>query len=104
MRRRFDVLADGVTLAHYSDRYRIAPDGAFGGEPGGLARTWIVRKNGDRTPVASKTSLRLDRGDTLVTETGGGGGYGDPAERTADRLRLDLEAGLATPPMAHAAE
>ena len=104
LRRRFDVLADGVTLAHYSDRYRIAPDGAFGGEPGDLARTWIVRKNGDRTPVASKTSLRLDRGDTLVTETGGGGGYGDPAERTADRLRLDLEAGLATPPMAHAAE
>ena len=104
LRRRFDILADDVTLAHYSDRYRIAPDGAFGGEPGDLARTWIVRKNGDRAPVASKTSLRLDRGDTLVTETSGGGGYGDPAERTAERLRLDLESGLATPPMAHAAE
>ena len=104
LRRRFDILADDVTLAHYSDRYRIAPDGAFGGEPGDLARTWIVRKNGDRAPVASKTSLRLDRGDTLVTETSGGGGYGDPAERTADRLRMDLESGLATPPMAHAAE
>ena len=104
LRRRFDILADDVTLAHYSDRYRIAPDGAFGGEPGDLARTWIVRKNGDRVPVASKTSLRLDRGDTLVTETSGGGGYGDPAERTAERLRMDLESGLATPPMAHAAE
>ena len=104
LRRRFDILADDVTLAHYSDRYRIAPDGAFGGEPGDLARTWIVRKNGDRVPVASKTSLRLDRGDILVTETSGGGGYGDPAERTADRLRMDLESGLATPPMAHAAE
>ena len=104
LRRRFEILADDVTLAHYSDRYRIAPDGAFGGEPGDLARTWIVRKNGDRAPVASKTSLRLDRGDVLVTETSGGGGYGDPAERTADRLRMDLESGLATPPMAHAAE
>ena len=104
LRRRFDILADDVTLAHYSDRYRIAPDGAFGGEPGDLARTWIVRKNGDRVPVASKTSLRLDRGDTLVTETSGGGGYGDPAERTAERLRMDLESGLATPPMAYAAE
>ena len=104
LRRRFEILADDVTLAHYSDRYRIAPDGAFGGEPGDLARTWIVRKNGDRAPVASKTSLRLDCGDVLVTETSGGGGYGDPAERTADRLRMDLESGLATPPMAHAAE
>ncbi len=104
LRRRFEILADDVTLAHYSDRYRIAPDGAFGGEPGDLARTWIVRRNGDRAPVASKTSLRLDRGDVLVTETSGGGGYGDPAERTADRLRMDLESGLATPPMAHAAE
>ena len=104
LRRRFEILADDVTLAHYSDRYRIAPDGAFGGEPGDLARTWIVRKSGDRAPVASKTSLRLDRGDVLVTETSGSGGYGDPAERTADRLRMDLESGLATPPMAHAAE
>ncbi len=104
LRRRFEILADDVTLAHYSDRYRIAPDGAFGGEPGDLARTRIVRRNGDEIPVASKTSVKLRRGDVLITETSGGGGYGDPAERPAERLLADFRSGLATPPPAVAAE
>ncbi len=104
LRRRFEILADDVTLGHYSDRYRIAPDGAFGGEPGDLTRTRIIRETGGEVPVASKTSLKLNRGDVLVTETSGGGGYGDPAERPAERLLQDFESGLVTPPAAHAAE
>ncbi len=104
LRRRFEILADDVTLGHYSDRYRIAPDGAFGGEPGDLTRTRIIRETGGEIPVASKTSLKLNRGDILVTETSGGGGYGDPAERPAERLRQDFESGLVTPPAAYAAE
>lgn len=104
LRRRFEILADDVTLGHYSDRYRIAPDGAFGGEPGDLTRTRIIRETGGEVPVASKTSLKLNRGDVLVTETSGGGGYGDPAERPAERLLQDFESGLVTPSAAHAAE
>ena len=104
LRRRFEILADDVTLGHYSDRYRIAPDGAFGGEPGDLTRTRIIRETGGEIPVASKTSLKLNRGDVLVTETSGGGGYGDPAERPAERLLQDFESGLVTPPAAYAAE
>lgn len=104
LRRRFEILADDVTLGHYSDRYRIAPDGAFGGEPGDLTRTRIIRETGGEVPVASKTSLKLNRGDVLVTETSGGGGYGDPAERPDERLLQDFESGLVTPSAAHAAE
>ena len=50
LRRRFEILADDVTLGHYSDRYRIAPDGAFGGEPGDLTRTRIIRGDRGRDP------------------------------------------------------
>jgi N-methylhydantoinase B len=104
LRRKFEILADDVQLAHYSDRYSIAPDGAFGGAPGVRAQTRIVRAGGDEIHVASKTSLKLNRGDVLISETGGGGGYGDPAARSAERIQEDIESGLMTPPVAQAAE
>ena len=104
LRRKFEILTDDVQLAHYSDRYRIAPDGAFGGEPGNHAQTRVVRAGGGETPVASKTSLKLNRGDVLISETGGGGGYGDPTMRSASRLHEDVDSGLITPPAAQAAE
>ncbi len=102
--RKFEILSDDVTMAHYSDRYRVAPEGAFGGEPGDHARTRVVRMNGNEEAVASKTSIKLNRGDVVISETGGGGGYGDPSERSTDRLHDDLESGLVTPPAAQAAE
>ncbi|MBH64050.1 MAG: methylhydantoinase [Alphaproteobacteria bacterium] len=102
--RKFEILTDDVTMAHYSDRYRVAPEGAFGGEPGEHARTRVVRMNGNEEAVASKTSIKLNRGDVVISETGGGGGYGDPSERSTDRLHDDLESGLVTPPAAQAAE
>ena len=78
LRRKYEILADNVTLAHYSDRYRLSSDGAFGGEPGATARTIILRANGNEITMGSKASLTLGKGDILVGETGGGGGYGTP--------------------------
>jgi N-methylhydantoinase B len=31
----------------------------------------------------------LEPGDTLVTNSGGGGGYGDPLDREMEKVRLD---------------
>ena len=80
MRRKYEILADDVTLAHYSDRYRFTLDGAFGGEPGASARTKIFKITGEETAMSSKASLTLGKGDILIGETGGGGGYGTPIE------------------------
>ena len=83
LRRRYEILADDVTLAHYSDRYRFPSDGAFGGKPGASARTRLLKRSGEEIAVGSKASHTLDRGDILIGETGGGGGYGAPDERSA---------------------
>ncbi len=96
LRRTFEVLSDGITMAHYSDRYRIAPAGAFGGEPGGRAQTYVLRKDGEEMRVSSKSSIKLNRGDIIVSETGGGGGYGDPARRSGEKLKADITSGLVT--------
>ncbi len=58
-------------LSLLSQRRRIAPAGAAGGEPGLLGRNL---RNGVELPPF--VSLELEPGDVLTVETPGGGGYG----------------------------
>jgi N-methylhydantoinase B len=44
---------------------------------------------------ASRVQLR--RGDVVRTMTGGGGGFGDPAERDPQAVRADVRHGHVTP-------
>ncbi len=94
--RRYRILRDDVALATYADRFRVPPEGLFGGAPGQLAETQVHR-NGETIAVPSKTSFALQKGDLLITHTGGGAGYGDPAERAAELVDRDLAEGLITP-------
>ena len=49
-------------------------------------------------PLASKiVDVPLERGQTVRLETPGGGGYGDPAERSPAAIRRDIELGFVTP-------
>ena len=87
-------------LSGLADRHRIAPCGLAGGEPG-LPNRWSVRRDGVTRELGEVFGLKspskfynvhLRRGDVLIIETGGGGGYGNPAERAtaaAERDRLD---------------
>ncbi len=93
--RHYEILKDGVTFATYSDRFRLAPDGLFGGKPGGRAETRLMR-NGEMLKLPSKGSFVLQKGDILMIQTGGGGGYGDPAERAPEKLAQDLAQAFVT--------
>ncbi len=61
-------------LSVLGDRRRHAPRGARGGEDGARGRTLV---NGVEVP--GKATLPLCRGDVVLTETPGGGGYGPVA-------------------------
>jgi N-methylhydantoinase B len=102
VRRVYRILDDGVTFNCYSDRFRIAPWGLFGGQPGQPSRFTIER--GEETiHLDSKTNAALRRGDRLVIETAGAGGYGDPARRSPERVERDLRGGLISETMAREA-
>ena len=96
VRRVYRILADGVTFNCYSDRFRIAPWGLFGGKPGACSR-FLVERDGETLTLPSKTNFQLRAGDRLIIETAGAGGYGDPAERAPEALARDLAAGLVAP-------
>jgi N-methylhydantoinase B len=93
--RTYEILKDDVSFAVYADRFRIAPDGLFGGTPGQRGHCEILR-GGETVPVKSKDARVLKRGDLLTIHLGGGGGYGDPAGRDRAAIDRDLAEGLVT--------
>ena len=62
---------EACSLSVLSQRRRIAPAGAAGGEPGAAGRTLL---NGEELPPFA--TRELEAGDLLRIETPGGGGYG----------------------------
>ena len=74
-----------VSLAIQSGRFRLPPEGLFGGKPGAKAQFLV---NGEPGNPYGLTRLRA--GDTVVMDAAGGGGYGDPRERDADALNRDI--------------
>ena len=48
-----------------------------------------IEREGEITELASKESAWLRSGDVLTVSTGGGGGYGEPDRRSAERIDDD---------------
>jgi len=94
--RSYEILKDGAQFGIYSDHHRYPPDGLFGGGPGtrGYCR---VHRGEETIEVGSKAAITLKKGDLLEVFCGGGGGYGDPRERSRDDIERDILDGLLTP-------
>lgn len=78
LRRVLEVVTDDATASLVTERRRHAPPGAAGGGEGGRGRNALRRADGGgvEEPLPAKTTVRLRRGDRLIVETPGGGGYG----------------------------
>jgi N-methylhydantoinase B len=91
--RSYEILQDGVDFSLYGDRFRIAPDGLFGGLEGRRTTAQVVR-DGQPLPMDLRNTVRLRKGDCVVITTSGGAGYGDPRERLRERVTADIEQGI----------
>ena len=87
--REYEVLTDGITVSTWFERTRTPGWGLFGGEPGAVTRVTLT--SGGETKSLLKTNQHpAPAGSRLHVATGGGGGYGDPAERDPEQARRDL--------------
>jgi 5-oxoprolinase (ATP-hydrolysing) len=65
-----------MTAAILSNRRRVPPFGAAGGEDGAAGINRIERADGGREVLGSTAEVQMAPGDVFVIETPGGGGYG----------------------------
>ncbi|HKZ64585.1 MAG TPA: hydantoinase B/oxoprolinase family protein [Thermoplasmata archaeon] len=76
VRRAIRFLGDEGTLTIVSDRRRFPPKGLAGGGDGRPGRNVLMR-DGAEIPLPSKMTQEIRRGDLVVVETPGGGGWGE---------------------------
>jgi len=74
--REYRMLTDGVSLTSMFERRVIPPYGLCGGASGAPFRVTLVREDGTRIDVKGKANQWLARGDRIILESCGGGGFG----------------------------
>lgn len=72
------------------ERQRFRPWGTQGGEPAPPCRWELVREDGQGERLPAKHVLSIRAGQALHYWSTGGGGYGPPSDRDAERVLADV--------------
>jgi N-methylhydantoinase B len=93
-RRVYRVDFDEATFSIIAERERVAPHGLFGGKPGTRYSGKVVRADGGEEVVHAKARATVVvRGDRVIVQSPGSGGFGDPAERDRAKIEDDIADG-----------
>ena len=92
LRRATRVLEGPGQLATMVERTVVEPYGLFGGEPGRLCRLRL-HTDGTTRELTGKVNCTISANTIVEIETSGGGGYGPPAERSAELEEEDRRLG-----------
>lgn len=92
-RKVYDIVSPCLLQTNL-DRTKFAPWGVAGGKDALPGCVTVYRKAGGAPEAVCKAKgYRLEAGDRVVLETGGGGGWGDPAERSPEAVGRDVARG-----------
>ena len=81
-------------ISIYDDRHTSAPWGIGGGLHGGRSRKRLLRSDSAPIDLPGKVDgVEVEPGDRLIYETAGAGGWGDPLQRPAQSVAVDIEKG-----------
>jgi N-methylhydantoinase B len=83
-----------LTVIYASDGTVFPAKGTRGGRPGSPARQFVRAADGSLSePLTPYGVIVLKPGETIVSMSGGGGGYGPPLERDPELVRRDVAEG-----------
>ena len=90
-----ELLADSAEVFLFGERGRFPPPGIVGGSRAAPNRFTVIRGEAREHPklVSKMVGARIERGDRLLLETPGGGGYGPPGERDPQAAARDAALG-----------
>ena len=91
IKRKYRVEGHTSTLTANSDWIKQKPDGTEGGGRGAMTRL-VINEGTDREviPGFCKVMQKLQHCETFTVYSGGGNGYGDPADRDQTLVQRDL--------------
>jgi N-methylhydantoinase B len=90
-RRTYRVEFDEATFTVAGERGESAPEGYFGGQAGARFECKVLRPDGSSLQMPPKGATEIvRRGDRVLLQPAGSGGYGDPRERPHEAVRRDV--------------
>jgi N-methylhydantoinase B len=95
------VAGANLELVYVADGVRNSARGTRGGLDGAPIRNYRRGAEGELTELPGIADVVLRPGETVVSYCAGGGGYGPPWERPAEKVREDVEEGWITRQRAH---
>jgi N-methylhydantoinase B len=101
-RRTYRVGFDEATFTVAGERGQFAPQGHFGGQEGAHFLCSVTHPDGSTDVLPPKGATAVVRkGDRVVVQPAGSGGYGDPRERPAKDVMDDLANGYISEASVH---
>ena len=97
MRRALRLTRGTAKYSLLSDGAMMPPFGIFGGESGAPVDSYVVKADGTAHRFDSPGKVGgypLEAGDTVILQSAGGGGYGEPRERDRNSLARDVSDGV----------
>jgi N-methylhydantoinase B len=93
-----ELLRGEARASFVMDHGRFGPQGAMGGEDGGVNRVEVIRGGEVMVPehLSKAQDIPLGPGDRVRVRTPGGGGYGPPGERDRAAVAEDVRLGYYT--------
>lgn len=97
VKRVYRALTDNQRLSIRFGRHQTKPWGVNGGQEGQNSNVIIKRRNGITEPGSGIiNNIDFHKGDKVILMTPGGGGNGNPNERSKEAIESDLKNGYIT--------
>ena len=85
-----------LEVAYVADGAIYSAKGTLGGSGGAKIRNYLKTANGELKELPPCCDVILQPGETIVSYSAGGGGYGPPYERPLDKVKHDVKEGWIT--------
>ena len=92
---------DPMTVAYTFEGHINPARGVRGGLTGQASDGWKLSQTGEKIELPMATTLVINPGECLVSQTGGEGGYGDPLTRDISLVVNDVSEGWVSRTRAH---
>jgi N-methylhydantoinase B len=97
--REYEVLSENAVLSASFGRSIEKPWGMDKGQEGSC-NFFELNIDGKKTRAARAPTTVMKRGDRISMHTGGGGGHGNPHDRSTDKVLEEVQSGYITAEMA----